>query len=235
MPQTDIDLAVFDIAGTTVDEGLQVYKVLEETARAHGASPSEADINRWHGSSKHEALKALLTDAEGVAPDDARLADVVQDFRSRLKAAYAANPPTALPGVEDAIAKLRAAGIKVFLNTGFDRDIVDLLLAALGWQGDAVIDGAVCGSEVPQGRPAPFMILRAMELAGVTDRSRVLVAGDTPRDLQAGLNSGVGYVVGVLSGAGTAEELGAERHTHLLASVADVPVLVAATDVEVAR
>ncbi|MGB4780215.1 phosphonatase-like hydrolase [Microbacterium sp.] len=234
MPQTDIDLAVFDIAGTTVDEGLQVYKVLEETARAHGASPSEADINRWHGSSKHEALKALLTDAEGVAPDEERLAHVVEDFRSRLKAAYKAYPPAALPGIEDAIRQLREAGVKVVLNTGFDRDIVDLLLDALGWQGDVVVDGAVCGSEVPEGRPAPFMIFRAMELSGVTDRGRVLVAGDTPRDLQAGLNAGAGYVVGVLSGAGTAEELGTERHTHILRSVADVPQLVGLAPAEVA-
>jgi len=43
------ELVVLDMAGTTIDEGLQVYRVLAETATAHGASPSEADIARWHG------------------------------------------------------------------------------------------------------------------------------------------------------------------------------------------
>jgi phosphoglycolate phosphatase-like HAD superfamily hydrolase len=58
---------------------------------------------------------------------------------------------------------------------------------------------------------------------GSYDVARVLVAGDTPRDLQAGTNSGASLVVGVLTGAGDATELGAHRHTHLLASVAELP------------
>jgi phosphonatase-like hydrolase len=235
MSTPTIDLAVFDMAGTTVDEGLRVYRVLAETARAHGANPTDADINHWHGSAKQEALRALLTDKRGVAPEPDRLADVVADFRRRLQAAYTEHPPTVLPGVNGALIRLRDAGIKVVLNTGFDHGTVQLLLSALGWEDDIAVDAVVCGTDVPHGRPAPFMIFRAMELAGVTDRSRVLVAGDTPRDLEAGVNAGVGYVVGVLSGAGTAQELGSHRHTHLLHSVADIPALVSATPLELTR
>jgi phosphoglycolate phosphatase-like HAD superfamily hydrolase len=69
------------------------------------------------------------------------------------------------------------------------------------------------------------MIFRAMELTGVTDVARVLVAGDTTRDLQAGSNAGAGAVVGVLTGALDAPALGRTRHTHLLAGVADLPGL----------
>ncbi|MGE2716736.1 phosphonatase-like hydrolase [Mycolicibacterium litorale] len=217
------ELVVLDIAGTTVDEGLQVYRVLAETVKAHGGSPSQSDIARWHGAAKHEALRALLTPRRGTPPDDDMLRTVVDDFQRRLKAAYADHPPRPLTGVPEALADLRAAGVQVALNTGFDRDIVDSLLAALGWDGDAVVDAVVCGSDVPMGRPAPYMIFRAMERTGVTDVARVLVAGDTPRDLEAGTNSGAGFVVGVLSGAGSAVELGAHRHTHLLPSVAELP------------
>jgi phosphonatase-like hydrolase len=217
------ELVVLDIAGTTVDEGQHVYRVLGETAKAHGASPSEADIARWHGSAKHEALRALLTSRDGTPPSDGELRTVVADFRNRLTAAYAQHPPLPLPGVPEALAALRAAGIRIALNTGFDRDIVESLLNALGWEGNSVVDTVVCGSDVPAGRPAPFMIFRAMERLGVTDVARVLVVGDTPRDLQAGTNSGAGLVVGVLTGASDADELGAHRHTHLLASVADLP------------
>ena len=115
--------------------------------------------------------------------------------------------------------------MRVALSTGFDREILDSLLPALGWDDD-VVDFVVCGSDVAAGRPAPYMVFRAMERLGVTDVARVLVAGDTPRDLRAGTNAGAGFVVGVLSGAGTVDELGAERHTHLLRSVADVPDLI---------
>ena len=52
---------------------------------------------------------------------------------------------------------------------------------------------------------------------------RVAVAGDTVLDLRAGTNAGVAVVAGVLTGEVPAETLGAERHTHLLASVADLP------------
>jgi phosphoglycolate phosphatase-like HAD superfamily hydrolase len=61
----------------------------------------------------------------------------------------------------------------------------------------------------------------------------VLVAGDTPRDLAAGTNSGAATVVGVLSGASDADELGAHRHTHLLPSVADLPGLLGIRSVAV--
>jgi phosphonatase-like hydrolase len=217
------ELVVLDIAGTTVDEGQHVYRVLGETARAHGATPSEDDIARWHGSAKHEALQALLTERDGIPPDLEELATVVADFRNRLIAAYTEYPPRPLPGVPEALAALRAAGVRVALTTGFDRDIVDSLLNVLGWEGDSVVDAVVCGSDVAAGRPAPFMIFQAMERLGVTDVARVLVAGDTPRDLEAGTNAGAGFVVGVLTGASDADELGARPHTHLLSSVADLP------------
>jgi phosphonatase-like hydrolase len=223
MAQTE--LVVLDMAGTTIDDGQQVYRVLAETARAHGASPSEADIARWHGASKHEALRALLTSRTSVPPSTAELERVVADFHTRLSAAYSDHPPHPLPGVVEALSTLRECGVKVALTTGFDRVIVESLISALGWLGDSVADTVVCGSDVPAGRPAPYMIFRAMERLGVTDVARVLVAGDTPRDLEAGTNSGAAMVVGVLSGASDADELGAHPHTHLLQSVADLPAL----------
>ncbi|OBG90255.1 HAD family hydrolase [Mycobacterium sp. E3251] len=228
------EVVVLDMAGTTIDDGQQVYRVLAETASAHGASPSEADIARWHGASKHEALRELLTSRSGTPPSVGELEVVVADFHARLSTAYAADhPPHPLPGVVEALSTLRERGVKVALTTGFDRVIVESLLSALGWMGDAVADTVVCGSDVAAGRPAPYMIFRAMERLGVTDVARVLVAGDTPRDLEAGTNSGAAMVVGVLSGASDADELGAHRHTHLLPSVADLPGLLGVRPVAV--
>src|ERR1700761_3160564 len=199
------ELVVLDMAGTTIDEGQQVYRVLAETARAHGASPSEAEIARWHGAAKHEALRALLTSRSGVPPSRAELDAVVTDFQDRLSTAYAERPPRPLPGIPEALSALRRHGVRVALTTGFDRVIVESLISALGWEGEEVIDTVVCGSDVPAGRPAPYMIFRAMEQLGVTDVARVLVVGDTPRDLKPE----PGLVVGVLTGASDAGELGA--------------------------
>ncbi len=161
-------------------------------------------------------------------PHPATVEDVYADFVDRLTAAYRARPPSPLPGAPATLAELRELSVKVALTTGFDRAVTDELLASLGW-GEAVVDAVVCADEVPAGRPAPYMIYRAMERTGVHDVRRVLIVGDTVLDLLAGTNAGAGAVVGVLSGAGGVAALGAVRHTHLLDSVAQVPRLLGGT------
>ncbi len=62
-----------------------------------------------------------------------------------------------------AFSALRAAGIRVALTTGFDRQLTDPLLAALGWNVPDVIDAVVCADEVPTADPyheAEFCLLR---------------------------------------------------------------------------
>jgi phosphonatase-like hydrolase len=218
-----IELVVLDMAGTTVEEHGTVYEVLAEAVAAAGGRPTKDAVQRWMGADKREAITNLL----GGEPDTATVDATYADFRARLDKAYRDRPPTALPGVVEALRGLRAAGVKVALTTGFDRAVTDRLLTALGWDDGSLIDVSICVDDVAAGRPAPYMIFHAMEAAGVHDVSRVLVAGDTVRDLQAGVNAGAGYVVGVLTGGLDATTLGAERHTHILPSVADLPALLA--------
>ena len=87
----------------------------------------------------------------------------------------------------------------------------------------------LASEDVPLGRPAPFMIYRAMIALGVADVRQVAVVGDTPLDLQSGMNAQAGWVIGVFSGAHDVETLGATPHTHLLPSVADLPMLFVAS------
>jgi phosphonatase-like hydrolase len=120
------------------------------------------------------------------------------------------------------IAALRARGVQVALNTGFDRETTNLLLDALHWR-DGVVDAVVCGDEVAAGRPAPYMIFHCMEATGVTNVRNVANAGDTVLDLQAGYNAGVALNIGVLSGAHGRDQMQEQPHTHLLNSVAELP------------
>ncbi len=134
------------------------------------------------------------------------------------------------PGVVETFAEPRRRGIKAALTTGFSRDIADPLLASLGWSvgpagSGSNLDAVVCGDDVAAGRPAPYMIFRAMEATGIESVSEVLVAGDTVVDLEAGMNAGAAMVVGVTTGKLGFASLGAVPHTHLLSSVAEVPAL----------
>lgn len=213
-----IALAALDIAGTTVEEGGAVYRALADVVADHGTPVPAADIRRWMGADKREALAALTGDSGAVETLHAA-------FVQRLRAAYAERPPAPLPGVPEALAALRSSGVRVVLTTGFDRQVTDPMLAALGWRVGETVDGVVCASEVAGGRPRPHMIHRAMERTGVTDPATVLVAGDTALDVRAGHAAGAGIVVAVLTGAQTRAELDAEHPTHVLGGVRDLPGL----------
>jgi phosphonatase-like hydrolase len=114
--------------------------------------------------------------------------------------------------------------VRVALTTGFDRQVTEPLLAAVGWDVPGTLDAVVCVDEVTAGRPAPDMIRAAMARLAVTDPARVLVAGDTVLDVRAVRAAGAGLVIGVLTGAQGPEELGAEAPTRVLDGVAELPV-----------
>ncbi|MGL4554983.1 MAG: phosphonatase-like hydrolase [Gemmataceae bacterium] len=220
-----IELVVFDIAGTTVHDGDGVASAFRAALAGAGVHPEPAAVTAVMGVRKPDAIRTLLAQA-GKAGD---VAAIHADFVRRMIDFYRTSPDIReVPGAAAAAAELRRAGVKVALNSGFSRDIVDVILTRLGWHPPAAFDAAVCSDEVPEGRPHPFMVRELMRRLGVADAARVAKAGDTMVDLQEGANAGCGLVIGVTSGACTADELRRGPHTHVVASVADVPALVRA-------
>lgn len=221
-------LATLDMAGTTVDDGHHVYRVLEEAVTRAGAVITDAHVQQWMGTEKRDAIANLLR-IGGVDADDAQVEAAFTWFLQELERAYREHPPTPLPGVVDAIAALRARGTKVVLTTGFTRDIAYPILQALGWTvGDdasAIVDGIVCGDEVRRGRPAPHMISRAMELVGVEDVAQTSATGDTVADVESGRNAGV-LSIAVTSGklpAGAFDDVDPDYVLPGVADLLDVP------------
>lgn len=228
-----IELVALDLAGTTVEEHGDVYGALRDAVAAEGATVDDAVLRRWMGTDKREAIAALVAAGGAGLLDPAGVERAYGGFRRMLEDRYRARPPVPVPGVPEALGRLRARGVKVALTTGFAHDIAEPLLARLGWRvGGDLVDALVCVDDVPAGRPAPYLVFRAMERTGVQAVARVLVAGDTLADLRSGTNAGAGAVVGVATGALSLADLGAERHTHLLPSAAYLPALVAGLDGE---
>jgi phosphonatase-like hydrolase len=211
-----------DMAGTTVHDAREVPAAFRSALAAHGIALSDDEIAQVRGASKREVIRQLVARHLPDAP--ASLPTAVYDgFRAALAERYRAGV-RAVEGAEELFGWLRSRGIHVALNTGFDRDTTGLLLDALGWR-EGRVDAVICGDDVRRGRPAPYLIFRAMEAAGATDVRRVMNVGDTELDLRAGWNAGVGWNVGVLSGAHPRERLEQAPHTHLLESVAALPGL----------
>jgi phosphonatase-like hydrolase len=183
-----------------------------------GISVTPQQLTAIRGASKRQAVFSLIPEGpQRIAQADAAYAA----FKRHLERQYAEGVQAA-PGARETFDWLRDRGVKVALNTGFDRDITELLVRALGWN-DTVVDAVVCGDDVAQGRPAPDLILRCMERTDIASAKNVAVVGDTVLDLQAGNNAGARWIIGVLTGAHSREQLQGMPHTHLLASVSDLP------------
>src|SRR5437763_9754169 len=216
-------LVVTDLMGTTLrDDGtvLPAY----HAAFAECAIPfTEEELATKRGAHKLSLFTEFAS--RRYSPDEAtiRAAAALEIFESQLRHFLANGGRTPIAGAEDAITRLRQAGIQVALTSGFDRGLIADIVAHCGW--GELFDAIAYSDEVPAGRPAPYLIFQAMQKTRVEPVVRVATIGDTVLDLQAGSNAGAGWVIGVLSGAHDAETLGRTPHTHLLPSIAELPSL----------
>ncbi len=106
---TTIELAVFDMAGTTLEEHGDVYRALRQSVEETGTEVTEENLQTWMGTDKVEAIRNLLR-LGGHKGDEATVAACFDRFRALLGEFYAATPPEPLPGVPEALAALRANG-----------------------------------------------------------------------------------------------------------------------------
>ncbi len=215
-------LAIFDMAGTTINDRDEVYRVLREATEREGATYSDAQFQEWMGTEKKWAIRNLL-DIGGVNVTEELVEQAWTWFREELRRTYSEQPPVAIEGVEQALADLRARGIKVGLTTGFSREIADIILESMGWGVGVNLDASVTADQVGRGRPAPDMILRVMEMTGVEDTSQVISVGDTAADIRSAQAAGV-TSVGVLTGhlsLAQFVELGAGQVLRSVADIAD--------------
>jgi phosphoglycolate phosphatase len=212
-------LAVLDMAGTTVrDDGvvdeafttaLVSVGVLPDTPRFAAA---EVYVRDTMGQSKADVFAVLLD------PDEAKRA--TDEFARAYERIVAEGRVQPMAGARDVFATLRARGVKVCLTTGFAPSTRDALLASLDWGKE--IDLALSPADCGRGRPAPDMIIGAMDRLGVADAGAVAVVGDTTSDLEAGTNAGARAVIGVLSGAHDRATLEGAPHTDLINDVTEL-------------
>jgi len=193
-----IRLMVFDVAGTTVnDEGDAVATCLRDAVDATGASTSLERANAFMGMPKPDAIRSLMTEAHGSAPSDDEVDHAHADFQERMIRFYKESPLVRpIDGVPEVFRQLRDRGIKIGLDTGFDRPIMRAILDRLGWD-DTVIDDSVTSDEVEKGRPAPDMIHALMASCGLSDPGEVGKIGDSVSDIEQGIQAGCALTVAV--------------------------------------
>jgi phosphoglycolate phosphatase len=218
MQNNQIQLAVIDMAGTTVaDDGL-VVNAFEMAATAVGVP--ESGEQREHarqyvldtmGQPKISVFRALF-DSEFVAQQ--ANAAFEQAYERLIDEGRAAP----IDGAVEAVTRLRRNGIRVALTTGFSGTTQEKLLAALGWQ--SLADLVLAPGEGVRGRPYPDLILSALIRLEIDGVANVATLGDTSSDIESGLRAGAAITAGTLTGAHDEQRLRAAGATHVVDSVA---------------
>lgn len=203
---------ILDWAGTIVDYGSQApAMVFVEVFNRHGVSITIEEARMPMGMAKKDHIRTITQmpavikrwqDTLGRVPTEA---DVDAIYRQFIPLQLEALPryATPIPGALDAITKFRARHLKIGTNTGYNREMIDILLREMQHH-HFEPDSTVCASDVPMGRPAPWMsLMNAMQM-GVYPLEACVKVDDTLPGIEEGLNAGM-WTIGV---AKTGNEIG---------------------------
>lgn len=231
MKQPQIELVVFDMAGTTVTDRHEVEACFAQAARLTGIEATDEEILAVQGLAKRFVFQLFWRKQLGESHPEVehRVDESYALFKEILENHYRTQPVTPTEGCLALFDYLRKHQIKIALTTGFYRVVTDIILDKLGWldgldenrvgTASTRIQASIASDEVEQGRPQPLMIQKAMRLLDVADPQRVINVGDTPSDLQSGRAAGVYLNLGVTNGTHTAEQLMPHPHDALIGSV----------------
>lgn len=203
---------LLDWAGTTIDYGcfapavvfMDVFKrrgveITIDEAREPMGTHKKVHIRQI---SKNENVAKRWQQAHGCASTEADVEAMFQEFvvlQLRCLADYA----DLIPGTLEAVAEFRRRGLKIGSTTGYTGDMMALLMAEAGKRG-YVPDSTVCATDVPAGRPHPYMCLQNAINLQIYPLEAIVKVGDTLPDIEEGLNAGM-WTIGL---AKTGNEVG---------------------------
>jgi HAD superfamily hydrolase (TIGR01509 family) len=161
---------LWDMDGTLVDsEKLWDIAMHALYARMGGTLTAEVRESTVGGSS--ETVMRIVYDDLGLEPDPAAMADSADWLHDYTGELFERGLPW-LPGAQELLDGLAAAGIPMALVTNTRRDLAERALNSIGRHYFSV---TVCGDEVESGKPAPDPYLRAADLLGVSTTSCLAV------------------------------------------------------------
>ncbi|MEU8176377.1 HAD family hydrolase [Microbispora hainanensis] len=220
-----VKLACLDLAGTTIGDIDMVERAFAEAIATQGIVPGTSayaramvHVHRSRGCPKIEVFRGIFPGNEA----QAQAANLT--FERSYEGAIERAGLVPLPGAVEAIEKLRDAGLKIALITGFSRATLGRVLSTLTWVD--MLDLALCPEDAGRGRPYPDMVLTAVLRSGIDDVRQVALAGDSESDMLCGRRAGASIVAGVLTGVHSKDRLIGGGATHIIESIADFPGLV---------
>lgn len=228
-----IKMIVLDMAGTTVVDNHEVEYCFAKAAEETNLNVTAERVLAIQGMAKRYVFELLWREQLGEGhPDlEKNIERSYVHFTEVLENHYRVNSIFPTEGCLELFALLKDAGIKIVLTTGFYRKVTNIILEKLGWlQGlnenyigneGSIIDMSIASDEVPNGRPAPDLIYKAMKTFGIEDEKSVICIGDTPSDLGIGRNANCLFSFGLVNGTHTRAQLERFENDGLFASLVE--------------
>lgn len=206
--------ALFDFDGTLVDTTDLIYQSMRHaTGEVLGREISRDVLMANVGQPLPRQMELLSAEHAEALLDSYRLHNE-ENHDALIKE---------FPGVEESLARLKAAGVRVGVVTSKRRFSVDMALKNFPGLGD-VVDQWVTMEDTTEHKPRPEPLLKGLEMLGNVPREQAAYVGDSPFDVTAAKAAGVESVA-VSWGAFSEDALRAAEPDQL------VPDLDAAVDV----
>ncbi|HLX48554.1 MAG TPA: HAD family hydrolase [Streptosporangiaceae bacterium] len=225
-----ISLVCCGLVGTTIGDGFGQVSMVErafgEAIATQGVVAGTRDYARCMAQVNRDRGRSTVDVFYNLFPNNqARAQAASLAFERSYRAFIDRHGLSTLPGADQAIDKLVGSGIQVCLVTSVSRNMLSLILDAVGWRGR--FDLTLCPDDVPRGFPWPDLVITALLRLGASDVREVAVASGTDNGLLGARRAGAQIAAGILTGPHTPARLRKAGATHLIESIADLPDLVA--------
>jgi phosphonoacetaldehyde hydrolase len=207
-----LQAALLDWAGTTMDYGcfapavvfIEVYQrkgvtISIDEAREPMGAHKKVHIRKI---SQIPAVAKRWEEVHGRPCSEEDVEKMFADFIP-LQLNCLADYADLIPGTLETVEAMRQRGLKIGSTTGYTGEMMDLLQQEASSRG-YVPDATVCATDVPAGRPEPWMCLVNAQKLGVYPMEAIVKIGDTLPDIDEGLNAGM-WTIGL---ARTGNEMG---------------------------
>jgi len=200
-----VKLVIFDWAGTTVDYGcyapavvfIEVFKrrgveiTMEQARRPMGLKK----VDHIRAISQQDEVAGLWEQVHGRKCTEDDVQDMFEKDFVPLQIGCIADYSALIPGTLEAVDELRRRGIKIGSTTGYFTEAMEINYREAKKQG-YVPDANACASDVPAGRPEPWMVLSNMQQLRIYPPEAVVKVDDTKPGIEEGLNACV-WTVGL--------------------------------------
>jgi phosphonoacetaldehyde hydrolase len=196
---------IFDWAGTTVDYGcFAPTGVFIEVFSQKGINITVAEARGPMGMHKREHIREILkypriaTEWKRIHGAKYTEKDIDEMFNNfiPLQLSVLEDHSDLIPELPEAIKIIRSMDMKIGSTTGYNNEMMEILSSMAARQG-YLPDSVVCATDVPAGRPAPWMAFRNAENLGIYPMHAIVKIGDTISDIEEGINAGM-WSVGVV-------------------------------------